>query len=231
MSIEVRTRVAAEIYRGIDLPDNWVAHSTNITGGMARTLLVSVVVLLDDEQEAVAVCWEIPDHEEQFARCRFDDRADPAVLDRFAHDLASVTAPLGITAELLTTFLWEPRQLPRGQAVPIYMQHFSTVPSSTRYAWNMPERDIHANASDLIIMVRSIEDGLAEPVPLLPGDMQGASGNGRTEIFLMLPVKPGIVDSTARKTRGSGAPIVTLLFAAAMLVGIALYSAYLSGNF
>lgn len=233
MAIEVRTRVVAEIFRGIDFPENWVAHSTDITAAMGKQLLVCIMALLDGEGQAVAVCWQIPDHEEQFARCRFDDSADPGVLDSLERDLAGLALPLGITAELLTTFLWEPRQLPRSQAMPIYKREFSRGKYAVQYEWNTPERDIHANANDLIVMVRSIEDGLAEPLPITLGDMQGLPDPDpdRVETFLMLPVKPGNVDVTVRKTAGSGAPVVTLVFAAAMLLGIALYSAYLAGGF
>lgn len=230
MAIEVRTRVVAEIYRGIDFPEDWVAHSATITSAMGRQLLVCVMALLDEEHQAVAVCWQVPGNDEQFARCRFDDGADPGVLDSLERDLAALAQSLNLPAGLLNTFLWEPRQLPRSEALPIYRQQFSSGRYSVSYEWNTRARDIMANASDLIVMARSIDDGLAEAMPLTLGDMQDTCGVNLAETFLMLPVKPGNVDVTATKTRGSGGPFVTLLFAAAVLVAIALYSAYLSGN-
>ena len=231
MAIEVRTRVVAEIYQGVDFPADWVAHSAFITSAMGRQLLVCVMALLDEEHQAVAVCWQVPGHDEQFARCRFDDGADPGVLDGLDRDLATLAQSLDIPAELLSTFVWEPRQVPRSQAWSIYRQEFSSGKYSVDYAWNTPERDIMANASDLIMMVRSIDDGLAEAMPLTLGDMQDTCGVTLAETFLMLPVKPGSADVAATKKRASGGPFVTLLFAAAVLVTIALYSAYLAGNF
>lgn len=230
MAIEVRTRVVAEIYRGVDFPEGWLAHSTDITAAMGKQLLFSVMALLDAESQAVAACWQIPDHEEQFARCRFDDSVDPGVLDCLERDLGMVAQPLGITVELLTTFLWEPRQVPRSQAMPIYKREFSRGKYAVQYEWNTPERDIHASADNLIVMFRSIEDGLAEPLPGSLGDMQDTSDIENAQTFLMLPVKADGVAASLMKTRGGGGPFVTLMFAAGVFLAIALYAAYLSGN-
>jgi hypothetical protein len=155
---------------------------------------------------------------------------DPGVLDCLERDLGMVAQPLGITVELLTTFLWEPRQVPRSQAMPIYKREFSRGKYAVQYEWNTPERDIHASADNLIVMFRSIEDGLAEPLPGSLGDMQDTSDIENAQTFLMLPVKADGVAASLMKTRGGGGPFVTLMFAAGVFLAIALYAAYLSGN-
>jgi hypothetical protein len=55
MTIEIGIRVVAEIYRGIDFPDDWVSRSTAITAAMGKELLVSVIAFLDQEKQPVAV--------------------------------------------------------------------------------------------------------------------------------------------------------------------------------
>ena len=228
MAIEVRIRVVAEIYRGIDFPDDWVTHSTNITEVMGRELVISVIALLDAERQPVAVCWQTADRDEQFARSRFDDSVDTSVLDDLERDMAMLAQHIGLPEGLLSTLLWEPQMVPRSQAKPIEKMVFARGKYSATMEWNTAPREIYANAADLLLMVRNIDEGLAEPLPATVNEMHTVLEVEGAEIFLMLPVKPGNPNSTS--TVPTGGPLKTLLFAAVVLIGIALVSAYLAGD-
>jgi len=228
MTIDVRIRVVAEIYRGIDFPDDWVAHSTDITAAMGKELVVSVIALLDAERQPVAICWQVADHDEQFARSRFDDSVDADVLDGLERDLVRLAQQINLPSELLSTFLWDPKRVPRNQAESIFKEVFARSKYSATFEWNKAPREIFASANDLIVMVRSIDDGLAEPLPATLDEIHKISDVNGAETFLILPVRP---ESFAKKpAEPAGGPFKTLLFAAAVLIGIALISAYLAGD-
>jgi hypothetical protein len=224
----LRIRVVAEIYHGIDFPDDWVTHSTDITGVMGRALLISVIALLDAERQPIAVCWQTADRDEQFVRSRFDGSVDTSVLEGLERDMTMLARYIGVPEDLLSTLLWEPRMVPRSQAKLIQKTVFARGKYSTTMEWNTAPREIYANAADLLLMVRKIDEDLAESLPATVNDMHTVSEVGGAETILMLPVKPGSPNDTSMAP--AGGPLKTLLFAAVMLIGIALVSAYLAGD-
>jgi hypothetical protein len=228
MTVEMTVRVVAEIYRGIDFPDDWVSRSTAITAAMGKELLVSVIAFLDQEKQPVAVCWQTAEGVEKFARLRFDDSADASVLDGLESDLARLDRRLGLPAGLLGTFLWDPPLVPRSQAEPIFKQAFSSGRYSSTVEWNKAPREIFDRANDLIVMVRSVESGSLSTLPTNAEDMRDEPETTGAETFLILPVRKGEIDKEAVKPVGS--PHIAFLFGAAMLIAIALISAYLAGE-
>jgi hypothetical protein len=228
MTIEIRIRVVAEIYRGIDFPDDWVSRSTAITAAMGKELLVSVIAFLDQEKQPVAVCWQTAEGVEKFARQRFDNSADASVLDGLESDLARLDQQLGLPDGLLDTFLWDPPLVPRNQAEPIFKQVFSSGRYSSTFEWNKAPREIFDRANDLIVMVRSVESGSLSTLPANADDMRNAPEATNAETFLILPIRPGKIDKDAGKPVGS--PHIAFFFGGAMLIAIALVSAYLAGD-
>jgi hypothetical protein len=192
MPATVASRVTAEIYRGLDLPADWADKPTDISVALAREHLISVMVMLDADEQPLAACWRAGEGEEHFARIRFDEGAEPDLLDRLDDDLEHESLRVGV-GDLLATMLWEPTEIRPDQGDCIHKIVFVRGRWFCITGWNEATREIAAAAPNLVLMKREVEEGLALPVPKDAGEMHAVGTSGDTILWLVKPFKPGEV--------------------------------------
>jgi hypothetical protein len=184
----VRSRVIAEIYRGVAFPPDWIDKSAMLNLGMARDLLVSVAAMLDADLRPVALCWRIAQREERFVHLQSESAESDALLDELHRDLADESQHLG-TGDLLATLFWIPGEFPPEQGKVV--KRILIVP--TRYGvnsvtgWNVPEATLVAKADTLLFMNRRADDNLAFPMPTTIEDMHQKLGSGDSNTMIILP--------------------------------------------
>lgn len=221
----VTSRVVAEFYRGIDFPSDWAQNEDAdvVDVGMAHDRVMSAIVMLDANEDPLAACWQVTGKEEQFVRIRFDEGSEDDLLDDFNDDLRKQSLKLG-DPDLLATLLWEPEELRPNQA--IYAQRQVSV--GVRYprlvtVWNLPQGEILANASNLLLVILENSNGLSLAVPASLDEMHAATGTGARQKFLVLPTNPAIALPADEEpaTRKVFAWTLLLLLAALILGALA----------
>lgn len=188
MAAVATNRVVAEFYQGIDFPPDWAERPTNSIGvDLARTRVLSIVVLLDANDQPLAACWQAAGEDEQFVRIRFDDGAEDDLLDGLNDAMAKQSEQLTGHADLFATMLWEPKGLPLDLGIEAHPPRSSSFydPLYQDQGWSIATRELVAHASDLLLVTRQNATGLSLPVPADAEEMHQDAGGGHT--FVVLP--------------------------------------------
>jgi hypothetical protein len=190
MAAVATNRVVADFYQGIDFPPDWAEHPTHSIGvGLAGNLVLSVVVLLDADDQPLAACWQAAGGNEQFVRIRFDDGVEEDLLDGLDDEMAERSKQVTGHSDLFATMLWEPKSLHPDQGIevrpPPYGRFFD--PIAEERGWNVATRELVARASDLLLVTRQNTSGLSLPVPANAEEMHRDLGDGGGSTFVVLP--------------------------------------------
>jgi hypothetical protein len=221
MAAIVASRVVAEIYRGVDFPSDWVEHDGSLSVGMARDLVVSVAALFDAKTKPVALCWQVNGRDEKFVYAYSQRDGDNSLLAELDNDLAQESLRLG-AADLLATMIWAPDKLRPDQGQSVHgINFFGRGMYSSVVGWSVPPRTLVAQASNLLIMTRYVDGGLALPLPTTAEDMHRHLGTGDPHTVIVLPAEP--VASAPKEDVGRR---MVLLFGGLLVLGIVI-SAFL----
>lgn len=221
------SRVAADIYRGVELPADWATHASPIGLGNARDLIFSVVALLDAQDRPLALCWQAGGTgEDHFVRARFDDAGDGDLDTALTRDLVAESERIGIP-DLLATLLWAPDELTPGQGIRLQERPRRTGPYQLDYfdGWNVAPRNIAARAADILLIVRRCDDGLQGELPSSAARMRAEVTQGDADTWVVLPSHPGDQPEPARIH-----PLQALLIGLVLLLAIAAVSAVVAGG-
>jgi hypothetical protein len=216
MAAIVASRVVAEIYRGVDFPSDWVEHDGALGVGMARDLIASVAVLFDVESRPVALCWQVDGRDENFVYAHSQRDGDDSLLAELDKDLAQESLRWG-AADLLATMIWAPDKLRSDQGQSVHRIGFGRGTAG----WSVPARTLVAQSSNLLIMTRCADDGLALPLPTTAEDMHRHLGTGDPRILIVLPAK-----SAASAPKEDVGRKMVLFFGGLLVLGIVI-SAFL----
>lgn len=222
----VTSRVVAVIYRGIDFPAGWADKPNFLNIGMALDTLVSVAAMFDAENRPIALCWRIGEGEDQFARAVPDRRGASSLADKLNNDLARESLRVG-AEDLLGTMLWAPEELRPDQGQSVHRIVFVPGPVGTVMrpltGWNIPPRTLVAKASQLLMMTRTVDEGLAFEMPANLDEMRQHLGSSDPHLMTVLP---GSVAVAAEQNVNRK---LALLFGGLIAAG-ALISAWLLGR-
>ena len=207
----VASRVVAEIYRGIEFPDDWIDKPDVLNLGMARDLLVSVAAMFDGDLKPIALCWRVEGRAERFVHARPNDPGGSSLLDELHRDLSDESLQLG-PADLLATMLWAPDELRPEQGRPVHRIVFSARGGIA--GWNIPARSLVAKAGDLLFITRRTDEGLAFPMPTDTEEMHRRLGLGDPKVLILMP---GGVPATTDTHIGRK---MALLFGGLIVLGI-----------
>lgn len=186
----VTSRVVAEIYRGVEFPAGWVDKPDVLNVGMARDTVASVAAMFDAELKPIALCWRIGGGKETFACASSGAEDGTSLVDGLNSALAQESLRLG-TEDLLGTMLWAPDELRPDQGQVVHRIEFvrgnvgAYFPSIT--GWNIPPRTLVARASELLMVTRSIDDGLEFPMPTRIEEMHRHLGASEPRLLIALP--------------------------------------------
>jgi hypothetical protein len=190
MAAVATNRVVAEFYQGIDFPSDWAEHPTHFIGvGLAGNLVLSVVVLLDASDQALAACWRAAGENEQFVRIRFDDGVEEDLLDGLNEEMATKSKQATGHSDLFATMLWEPESLRPDQGTDVHPPRYGSFfdPIAEERGWNIATRELVARASDLLLVTRQNATGLSLPVPANAEAMHRDIGDDGGSTFVVLP--------------------------------------------
>jgi hypothetical protein len=201
MATVATNRVVAEFYQGIDFPPDWAKHPTKSIGvGLARKLVLSVVVLLDASDQPLAACWRAAGENEQFVRIRFDDGVDEDLLDGLNGEMARKSKRVTGHPDLFATMLWEPKSLRPDQGIDVHPPRYGSFfdPIAEERGWNVATRELVARASDLLLVTRQDATGLSLPVPADAEETHRDVGDGSGRTFVVLPATGARGQATSR---------------------------------
>ena len=190
MAAVATNRVVAEFYQGIDFPSDWAEHPTHSIGaGLARNLVLSVVVLLDTSDQPLAACWQAAGENEQFVRIRFDDGVEEDLLDTLNDEMATKSEQVTGHSDLFATMLWDPESLRPDQGVDVHPPRHGPFfdPIAAERGWNIATRELVARASDLLLVTRQDATGLSLQVPASAEEMHRDMGDRSGHTFVVLP--------------------------------------------
>lgn len=225
MTASVVSRVVAEIYQGVEFPTDWVDKPETISVGMARDTLISVAAYFDAETRPLAACWCIAGGDERFVLANFADRGESSLLNELDRDLAQESLRIG-ASDLLATLIWEPGDLRQDQGQNVHKLVFQSGRSSVVTGWNIPPRELVANANKLLVLTRRADNGLALPTPASAEDMHRALGESDPHLMIVLPG-----DFTAAKVGGrSDALKLAYLLGALLLAGLLISACVLKAS-
>jgi hypothetical protein len=155
--MEATSRVRADIYRGLDLPADWVKHPTDISAAIARDLAASVIAIFDAERTPLAACWCIAGGPQKFVVARSIDMVDDHLFDELVHDLEVLGEDVG-SSTLPDLMVFAPGDVGVSQGQLIYKIRMTSRSSETE--WNMAPHLIARHARD-IGMASGIGGGLS----------------------------------------------------------------------
>lgn len=190
MAAVATNRVVAEFYQGIDFPSDWAEHPTRFIGvGLARNLVLSVIVPLDASDQPLAACWQAAGGNEQFVRIRFDDGVEENLLDGLNHAMTTKSEQVTGHSDLFATMLWEPKSLRPDQGIDVHWPRDGSFfdPIAEERGWNIATRELVANASHLLLVTRQNTTGPSLPVPANAEAMHRDLGDGGGHTFVVLP--------------------------------------------
>ncbi len=191
----VSSRIVAEIYRGVAFPAGWADKPDFLNIGMALDTLVSVAAMFDANRQPIALCWRIGGGEERFASVAPDAPGDACLVDELTHDLARESLRVG-AEDLLGTLLWAPDELRPDQGQPVHLTDFvhGNVASLMQplTGWNLPPRSLVANANRLLMLTRTVDEGLDFPTPANLEEMHRHLGNSDPQLLTVMPGPVGV---------------------------------------
>lgn len=190
MAAVATNRVVAEFYQGIDFPSDWAERPTDFIGvGLARDRVFSVTVLLDENDQPLAACWQAAGENEQFVRIRFDDGVEDDLLDGLNDEMATKSEQVTGHSDLFATMLWEPGGLRPDQGIDVHPPRYGRFfdPIAEEQGWNIATRELVARASDLLLVTRQNGTGLSLPVPANAEEMHRDMGDDSGNTFVVLP--------------------------------------------
>lgn len=186
----VTSRVVAEIYRGVEFPAGWVDKPDVLNVGMARDTVASVAAMFDAELKPIALCWRIGGGEETFACASSGATDGTSLVDGLNSALAQESLRLG-TEDLLGTMLWAPDELRPDQGQAVHRIEFLRGNAGACQfpltGWNIPPRTLVARAGELLMMTRSIDDGLEFPMPTNIEEMHRHLSASEPRLLTVLP--------------------------------------------
>jgi hypothetical protein len=185
----VTSSIVVVIHRGIDFLPGWVDKPNVLNIGMALDTVVSVAAVFNLEQRPQALCWRVSARKKKYVCSAPAAQGNDSQADELNHGPPRESGRLG-AEDLLGTLLWAPDERHLEQWQPVHQIDFvpGGVGCTTRLltGWNIAPRILLAKTSQLLMMTRAVDAGIARDMPLNLDDMHRHIGASEPDLLATL---------------------------------------------